>query len=85
MGNLNCNFRITGELFNLRSYSKRSNSAELALGGTCRLRYVDGTIFEIPIDNHRYAEWKVENMLIMSWIYHSMEMNIQEASDIVVL
>lgn len=74
LGNLYPNSKITGELFNGRNYSEWSYSAELALGGTPRLGYVDGSKSEVPKDDHKYAEWKEKNMLIMSWIYNSMEL-----------
>lgn len=64
---------LNTKLFNRRNYSEWSYSAELALGGTRRLGYVDRTIPEMPKDNPKYAYWKIENMLIMRWIRISME------------
>lgn len=79
LGSLNPKSKITGELFNRRNYSEWSYSAELALDGTSRLGYADGTIAKIPKDNQKYVEWKAAKMLIMSWIYNSMEGNISRS------
>lgn len=79
MGNLNPNSRITGELFNGRNYTEWSYSVKLALGGLRRLGFVDGTVSEVSEDDPKYAEWKEENVLIMSWICNSMGKNISRS------
>lgn len=67
------------KLFHGRNYNEWSYSTELAVGGIQILGYVDRTIIELAKDDPQYTEWKVENMLIMSWVYNLMERNISRS------
>ena len=45
----------------------------MAIGGSRRLGYIDGSIKEPSKDDPKYSEWVSENMLFMNWILNSME------------
>ena len=75
----NLNVKITPDLFNGTNYKDWAYSARMAIGGSRRLGYIDGSIKEPKKDNPKYSEWISENMLVMNWILNSMEGGIAKS------
>ena len=76
---VNPNIRITPSLFNGTNYKDWAYSARMAIGGSKRLGYIDGSIKEPEKEDPKYSDRVSENMLIMNWILNSMEEGISKS------
>ena len=73
------NVKIIAELFNGSNYKDWAYSARMAIGGTQRLGYIDGSIKEPNKNDPKYSDWVSKNMLVVNWILNSMEGGIAKS------
>ena len=76
---VNPNTMVTTSLFKGSNYRDWAYSARMAIGGSKRLCYIDGSIKEPAKGDFKYLDWISENMLTMNWIVNSMEEGIAKS------
>lgn len=64
-GHINPNAKLTVELFNEKFYNDWAYLAELAPGGTQRLKYIDGIATKQSKSDSNYSKWKAENLPVI--------------------
>ena len=74
----NPNLKITTSLFNGNNYLAWSQSVTLVLKGRGKMGYINGRIQAPNTEDTTYDKWEMENSIVMTWLCHSMILEIGE-------
>lgn len=71
-------FQITSFKLTGKNYLQWSRSVQLVIRGKGRFDYLNGTIPEPSTEDASFADWDIQNSMVMAWLLHSMEDSIPE-------
>ena len=59
-----------------KNYVACSQSALLYIKSRGKMRYLNGGVQELELDDLAYHKWEAKNSTILSWLLHSMQPDI---------
>ena len=75
--NNNLTLQISTVKLNGKNYGD-TQSAKISLMGKGKFKYVNGTLLLLTTIEPSYEVWEIENPFIMSWLLHSIQLEISK-------